>query len=426
MSPSSVVAARAGHVQEVVSPGGLRAYLIHEPSLPIISLVAHIRGGAALDPPGQAGLANMMACLLDEGAGELDSQAFRQALEDDAIRLEVEAHRDSLSVELRTLTANSAQAFALLRLALTAPRFDEEPVERVRGQLTASLRRRSTDPEHVASRSWREEAFAGHPYARPVQGSLDSIAGIDVASLRACAASRLNRDRLSIGVSGDIDPATLARVLDEVFGGLPAGIASPELAAVQPAAGRVRVVPMAIPQSVVRFGHAGIPRHDPDHYAAHVANYILGGGGFSSRLLEEIREKRGLAYSVYSYLEDSELAPLWIGGLATRNEQVALSLELLRAELAKMAAGEVDETELANARTYLTGSFPLRLTSNDAVAKTLGGMMLWDLGIDFLDRRNGYIEAVTLGDVRRVARRLFDQPLLVTIVGDPKGIDPSS
>ena len=425
MSQTSVVAS-SGLVQEVVSPQGIRALLIHDRSQPIVSLVASFRRGAALDPEEMAGLSHMTAGLIDEGAGAYDSQAFRAALEDDSIRLGLDADRDSIGIELKTLSAHRDKAFELLRLALTRPRFDDEPVARIRSQIQADLRRRVSDPDHLASRAWHELAFAGHAYAHSVRGTPESVARIDVAAMRELMAARFGRDRLSVGVSGDIEAEELARALDHMFGELPAQggpVAGPP---VMPRTGAIRVVPMAIPQSVVQFGHGGIGRGDPDHYPAYVVNYILGGGGFSSRLTEEIREKRGLAYSVYSYLHDTQLAPLWLGGLATRNEQVALSLDLLRAELARMVDGDIDETELADAKTYLTGSFPLRLTSNDQVAKALLGMQVWDLGLDFLDRRNSLVEAVTLEDARRAARRLFDQKLLVTIVGAPQGIESTA
>jgi zinc protease len=417
--------ATAARVEEVVSPLGVRAYLIPEPSIPFLSLALHVAGGSAVDPPGEEGLGFMAAGLLDEGAGPYDSQAFRAELEDNAIRLHFDVDRDGLAGELRTLTQTREHAFELLRLALTEPRFDAEPVGRIKSQIQADLRRRETDPDYLASRAWFAAAFAGHPYARPTRGTPTSVERLTADQCRGFA-RRLARDRLVIGVSGDITAAELAPLLDRTFAGLPATAEATAEATVVPTAapqvGRTEVVRLAIPQSVVSFGHAGIGRHDPDYYAAYVANYILGGGGFSSRLIEEVREKRGLAYSVYSYLYHLRAAPIWIGGVATNNRQVAQSLDLVRRELARMAQGEIGETDLANAKTYLTGSFPLRLTSNDQIAKTLVGMLVDDLGQDYLERRNGLIEAVTLDDVRRVSARLFAGEMLVTVVGDPEGL----
>jgi zinc protease len=420
--PQGAAAANGARVESVVARCGVRAYLLREPTVPFLSLALHIAGGAAADPPDRLGLAYMAAGLLDEGAGPYDSQAFRGELEDHAIRLQFEADRDGISGELRTLTAARDHAFALLRLALAEPRFDAEPVERVRGQILAELRRREADPDYLASRAWFGAAFPDHPYGRPTRGDAAGIAAIGAADCHRFAARRVARDRLVVGVAGDITAEELVPLLDAAFGDLPAGEPLPPLPAVTPRVGAVEVLRLDIPQSVVVFGHGGLERHDPDYYAGYVANYILGGGGFSSRLLEEVREKRGLAYSAYSYLHELDKAPLWLGGVATNNQQVAQSLAIVRGELARMARGDLDETDLANARTYLTGSFPLRLTSNDQVAKMLVGMLVHDLGRDFLDRRNALIEAVTLEDLRRVSARLFSGELLVSVVGDPAGI----
>ncbi|MEK0084228.1 M16 family metallopeptidase [Benzoatithermus flavus] len=416
------VPSTAAKVEPVVSATGIKAYLIHEPSIPFLSLALYFTGGGATDPRGREGLAFMTAGLLDEGAGPHDSQAFRSELEDNAIRLSFDADRDGFSGELKTLSEKREHAFELLRLAVTAPRFDPEPVERIRSQILADLRRRETDPDYLAARTWFAAAFPGHPYAHPTRGYPETVRAITAEDCRRFVASRLARDNLVVGVAGDITAEELRVLLDATFGDLPAESRRPEVPKVQPRVGSTEVVRMAIPQSVVTFGHGGIERKDPDYYAAYVANYILGGGGFSSRLIEEVREKRGLAYSVYSYLYDLDAAPLWIGGVATNNQQVRQSIELVRQELARMAKGDIGETDLRNAKTYLTGSFPLRLTSNDQIAKTLVGMLIDDLGQDYLERRNDYIAAVTLEDVCRVSRRLFSGELLVSVVGDPEGL----
>ncbi len=413
-------------VELVETQGGITAYLVNEPAVPLLAMTFQWRGGAAADPLGAEGLSRMVAGLLDEGAGELDSLAFRTVLEDQAIRLGFAHERDAFSGRLLTLTENREQAFDLLRLALAEPRFDAEPVERIRGQLTVDIQRRRSDPSTMAARAWFEHAFGAHPYGRTTQGSVDSIQAITVDQLRDYVTARLARENLIIGVAGDITAEELAPLLDRTFGHLPATASLPALDAVTPAVGAVLVQRINVPQSVVTLGLPGIARDDPDYYAAYVANYIIGGGGFASRLTEEVREKRGLAYSVYSYLADTELSPLWMGGVATKNEQVAQSIDVIRTELARMAGGDVGAEDLANAKTYLTGSFPLRFTSNEQVARILVGMQADDLGIDYLDRRNALIEAVTLDDVRRVSARLFERELLVSIVGDPSDIEATN
>ncbi|HEX2480095.1 MAG TPA: pitrilysin family protein [Geminicoccaceae bacterium] len=414
----------ASRVQHVVSPGGIEAYLIPEHSIPFLSLALHFKGGSALDPAGKEGLAYMVSGLLDEGAGELDSQAFRTELEDRAIRLSFEAGRDAFTGQLKTLTEHRERAFELLRMALNEPRFDAEPVERIRHQIQAELRRRAEDPDQVVTLTWFETAFPKHPYGKPVEGTAESVANITATDLRRFIGARLAKDNLVVGVAGDVTPEQLGVLLDRAFGDLPATSAAIDLPEAVPAAAGTIVVRRDVPQSRVMFGQAGLPRADPDFYAAYVANHILGGGGFGSRLTEEVREKRGLAYSVYSHLYPMDHGPLWIGGVGTANAAVGESIRLVQAEVARMAEGDVDAATLADAKTYITGSFPLRLTSNDQIASMLVSMQVDDLGIDYLERRNDYIEAVTLADVRRVAQRLYHpDELLTVVVGAPTGLE---
>jgi len=417
-------AASATRVEEVVSPGGIHAYLLHEPAVPMLAISFLFEGGAQYEDAEQAGLARMTAALLDEGAGDMDSLAFRRALEDNAIRLSFDADRDHLTGELRTLTENRELAFDLLRQALTAPRFDAEAVERIRAQIQAGLRRRQNEPGTISRRTFFANAFPDHSYGQPAEGRIETVATLARDDLVAYTRAQLARDKLHIGVAGDITAAALAAALDGVFGALPESTPPPGVPEVRPRGDATVVERQDVPQSVVTFGHAGIDRDDPDYYAAYVANYIMGGGGFQSRLMQEIREKRGLAYSAYSYLLDAEKSPLWMGGVATNNEDVAESIRLVREQVRAMAANDISEDDLEGAKTFLTGSFPLRLTSNAGVAQLLRTMSAQDLGADYLERRNDYIEAVSLDDVRRVAGELFKpDALLFVVVGEPQGLE---
>jgi len=418
---------RAVEVQRVISPGGIEAWLVEDHTNPIITLDLVFRGGAALDPAGRGGLANPVSGLIDEGAGELDSQGFQGRMAELSIGLSFSAGRDSFSGDLKTLTENRETAFELLRLALTEARFDDEPVARIRSQILAGLSRSSQDPKSIVGRTMSKVMFPEHAYGRPVSGTSASVSALTVADLRRFVAERFARDVLVVGVVGDIAAEELARRLDETFAGLPAAAAPAELAATTPEGqGGVIVVERDIPQSIVAFGHAGIARDDPDFYAAYVVNYVLGGGNFSSRLYAEVREKRGLAYSVYSYLNPMDRAALVMGGVATQNERVAQSLELIRAEWRRMGEAGPSETELRDAKTYLTGSYPLRFSSSGRISGMLVGMQMHDLGIDYMERRNGFIEAVTLDQARRVAARLYDADrLTVVVVGRPDGITPT-
>ncbi len=422
-----VLPARAVEVQRVVSPGGIEAWLVEDHSNPIITLDMAFRGSAALDPVGKAGLANMVSGLIDEGAGDLDSQAFQGRLQDLSIRLSFSAGLDNFNGDLVTLTVNRDVAFELLRLALTEARFDTEPIARIRSQILAGLARASEDPNTIVRRTLNKVLFSEHAYSRSVRGTTQSVTSLRVEDLRRFVAERLARDVLVVGVAGDITADELARRLDQAFLGLPAKAAPIDLADTLPSEqGSLIVVEKDLPQSVVAFAHIGIGRKDPDFYTAYAVNYVLGGGGFTSRLYQEVREKRGLAYSVYSYLSSMEHAALVVGGVATQNGRVSQSLDLIRKEWRRMAEYGPSAQELQDAKTFLTGSFPLRFSSSGRISSMLVGMQLKDLGIDFLDRRNSFIEAVTLADARRVAHRLYDaDKLTVVVVGRPDGVTPT-
>lgn len=413
----------ATEIQRVLSPGGIEAWLVHDDTVPVISLSFSFKGGAALDPAGKEGLAEMVSGLLDEGAGGLDSKSFQEALEDIAASIGFDARRERFDGRLKTLSEYRDRAFRLLGLALTRPRFDAGPVERIRSQLLASLESDRDNPRRIAGRTWYRLVFGDHPYAKPVDGTPESIRAIVRTDLVGFVGDRLVRDGLVIGVAGDITAAELAGRLDQVFGALPVEGAAADVPEATPAGGKLAVIRKPIPQSVVVFGQTGLKRDHPDYYAAYVMNYVLGGGGFSSRLTEEIRAKRGLAYSVYTYLNPMPRAGLIMGGLGTANARVAGSLEILKSEWRRMAREGVSAAELAAAKTYLNGSFPLRLDSTQRIAAMLVAIQVHDLGIDYIDRRPRLIDAVTRDDVRRLASRLLDpQELTIVVVGNPEGI----
>lgn len=417
--------ANATEVERIVTPAGIELWYVQEPGIPVIALSIGFRGGSALDPPGKAGLASFALSLLDEGAGDLDSLAFQQAIVDRAIRLGGDAGRDLLSVQMRTLSKYRDDAFRLLGLALREPRFDSESVERVRKQILNVLAQDENDPETIAARTWFKDVFAAHPYAQPRDGLPGDIQAIAIDDLRGVYANRLARDNLILGASGDVAPSEIARLVDLALADLPVSSAADRVPeASLSLGGRTIVERMPLGQSVVSFGLPGLKRNDPDFYAAYVMNYVLGGGGFTSRLYEEVREKRGLAYSVYSYLYTLEHAGLYLGGVATRNDGVKESLDIIRAEIARLAEKGVSDEELNAAKKYLTGAFPLRLDNGAKIARMLVGMQFDNLGIDYIERRNGYMEAVTVEDIQRVARRLLDPDrLTVVVVGDPEGIE---
>jgi len=423
LNPQQALAAT--EIQEVTSAGGITAWLVEEHALPFIVIKAAWEGGTLQDPSGKTGLGYMMAGLMNEGAGDLDSQAFQGELERLATNISFGASRDRLSLSFKTLTENRDEALELLRLSLTDPRFDQDAIDRIRGQLKVAIMRDAESPDKIAADAWYATALAAHPYTRPSKGTLETIATLTRDDLVAHQARLLAKDNIKISVVGDIDPDTLRTLLDEVFGTLPETTPLPEVAQaeVNPLA-QLEIIQRDMPQSVVVFGHAGIAREDEDFIPAYVMNYILGGGGFSSRLMTEVREKRGLAYSVATYLYPLRHAALFIGQVATENERVSESLDVIRGEISRLAADGVTDKELADAKTYLTGSYPLRFDTNDKIAGQLIAIQEADLGIDYITRRNGLIEDVTQEDIKRVAARLLGPDnLIVTIVGQPEGLE---
>lgn len=411
-------------IQSVTSPGGITAWLVEDDTIPLIAMNFSFAGGAAVDPDEKVGLANFLSTMLDEGAGDLDSEAFQRRLAELSIRLSFQAQRDRFQGSLQTLSENRDEAFSLLKLALTAPTFEAEPLERMRGQILLQIREDNEDPEEIANRAWMQTMFPDHPYGRPLKGTAETVSTITSDDLQELRQRLFAREKLYIAVVGDIDAETLKRLLDDTFGALPAESGVPEVPEAAIAQHpRVEVVERSIPQSVIRFGHSGIKRDDPDFIPAYMMNSILGGGGFGSRLMQEVREKRGLVYSVFSALQPMEHAGLFFGGAATMNERSAETIDVIRQELKRMAEEGPTKEELEEAKTYITGSYPLGFDSNSKIANRLLSIQEDELGIDYVNRRNDLIEAVTLEEIRRVARRLIDlDSLIITVVGRPEGV----
>jgi zinc protease len=413
--------AAATKIDRVVSPAGIEIWLVQEPTVPLIAMDFAFRGGSSQDPADKPGLASMVAGLIDEGSGDLDSKAFHERAESKAIEISFSATRDLFSGSLRTLAENKDEAFALMRGALNTPRFDAADVERIRAETSAILRRQTTSPEELASKRWWATAFAGHPYAHSLRGTLDSLATVTADDLRGYVKNVFARDTLKVGIVGNIDAATAGALVDKVFADLPAHATLRDVAFVQPQGlGSVVHVDLDVPQSVVMLAGAGIPRKDPDFMAAFLVNHVLGGAGMSSRLYSEVREKRGLAYSIYSTLVPLESTALFMAATATRTEAAGQTLDLVTQEIRRMAEQGPTPEELAKAKSYQKGSFPLRFDTSTKIASQLVLMQVEDLGIDYIDKRNDLVEAVTLDDVKRVAKRLLDGGMLVAMVGRPQ------
>ena len=408
----------AAKVQHLISPGGIEAWFVQDSTVPLLAMEYAFGGGATQDPADKPGVGNMVANLLDEGSGDLDSKTFHERLDRRAIELSFHSARDNFRGSLRMLKDNRDEAFDLLRMSLTSPHFESADIERVRAQVISGLRRDSSNPTSLASRKFLEVAFGDHPYGRQANGTLESVPKIDVADLREYVRRVLAKDTLRIAVVGDVDPATLGQLLDKTFGGLPAKASLTPVADVEAAKPPQRTfISLDVPQTVVTFGGPGFKRNDPNFMAAYVVNHILGGGGLSSRLYREVREKRGLAYSVYESLLWMDHSAVFVGNTGTRADRAGETVDAITAEVRRIAEDGPSQKELDEAKSYLKGSQMLALDTSSKLASALLQYQLDRLPIDYIEKRNAIVDAVTLDDAKKAAQRLWGQGLLTVIVG---------
>jgi zinc protease len=410
----------AAKIQHLVSPGGIEAWFVQDATVPLIAMEYAFGGGATQDPADKPGVGNMVADLIDEGSGDLNSQAFHERLDRRAIGLSFSSTRDHFRGSLRMLKDNTDEAFDLLRMSLTSPHFDSADVERIRTQIISGLKHDSSNPGALASRKFLEIAFGDHPYGRQASGTLESVPKITVADMKDYVRRVLAKDTLRIAVVGDIDAVTLGKLLDRTFGGLPAKASLtpvPDIEAAQPP--QRAFIPLDVPQTVVTFGGPGIKRNDPNFMAAYVVNHILGGGTLSSRLYHEVREKRGLAYSVYDALLWMDHSALFVGNTGTRADRAGETVEAINNEIRRMAEDGPTQQELDEAKSYLKGSQMLALDTSAKLASALLQYQLDKLPIDYIEKRNAVVDAVTLDDAKKAAQRLWGHGLITVIVGRP-------
>lgn len=418
-------AAHAFTIQEVTSPGGIKAWLVEEKAIPLMAMNFSFRSASAEDPAGKEGVSEFLTGMMDEGAGEVLSQEFQKRRDELAFRMSFSSGNDFFEGGFQSLTRNRKPSVDLLKLAITAPRFDPAPLERVRQQFLLNVREKEQDPQTIASQAWMENILPGDPYARRSEGTLATMSAITADDLRTAHRRIFNRDTLQVAVVGDITAAELGPLLDDVFGGLPEK--APEVVKLPPAkpanGPKLQVTERDMPQSVIVFGHEGILRSDPEFIPAYVMSEILGSGGLTSLLSEEIREKRGLTYGVSFGLAPMQRVGLYVGMLQTKNSSAAEALQAARDVLAAFADRGPSQEQLDEAKTFLTGSYALRFSSNSAIANQLLALQQERLGIDYVQKRNALVEAVTLDQVKAQARRLLHPDrLIVSVVGKPEGL----
>jgi zinc protease len=405
-------------IQHLISPGGIEAWFVQDSTVPLIAMEYSFSGGASQDPDDKPGVGNMVASTIDEGSADLSSTAFHEALDRRAIELSFSVTRDNFRGSLRMLKDNKDKAFDLLHNALTSAHLDPVDVERIRAQIIAGLKRDTTNPNALSSEKFLKVAFGDHSYGKPSSGTLESVPKITVADMRDYISRVLAKDTLKVAVVGDVDPATLGQLLDKTFGSLPAKAnLKPVSDIVATAPPQRAFVPLDVPQTTITFGGPGIKRHDPNFMAAYIDNHILGGGGLSSRLYHEVREKRGLAYSVSESLLWMNHSSLFVGQTGTRADRAGDTIDAVEKEVRKFAEDGPTQKELDEAKSYLKGSQMLSLDTSSKLATAMLQYQLDKLPIDYLEKRNAIVDAVTLDQAKQTAKRLWGNGLLTVIVG---------
>lgn len=411
-------------IQEITTPAGINAWLVEDHTIPFIALELRFRGGGALDLPGKRGATNLMMALLEEGSADLDSRGFARSVEGLAASFKYDTGDDVVTVSAKMLTENRDEAVALLRASLTQPRFEQADVDRVRAQVLSIIQSDLKDPRDISARAFDTLVFGDHPYGSSRNGTLESVKALTRDDIVTAHLNAMALDRVYVSAVGDISADELTVLLDDLLGGLPATGAPLPANADTNLPGGVKVVEFDTPQSVATFAQPGIDRDDPDFFAAYILNHILGGGGFESRLMMEVREKRGLTYGVYSYLLDMDSAQVWMGSVSSANDRVAEAIDVIRSEWTRIREDGVTEAELNDAKTYLTGAYPLRFDGNGPIANIAVGMQMEGLPTDYIATRNDKVNAVTLEQINRVAKELMDPDSLTFVVtGKPEGLE---
>lgn len=414
---TTISSAYAVDIQTVVSDKGIKALLVEDYAVPLIAISFSFKGGSTQDADGKEGTASLLTNLLDEGAGDLNSQAFQVALDDNGMKYSFNAGQDSFSGSIQALKSDSARSFELLTLMLNKPRFDADPIERMKSSRMNGLRAAETNPQAIASEAMRKALYPNHPYGRPTGGSLETMPAITKQDLETYRKNVFARDNLVVGVVGAISPAELKAMLDQVFGSMPEKASLKKVPEIQVKTGETIVVDFNTPQTTISMAMPGIKRDNKDFYSAYLVNYVLGGGSFASRLYEEVREKRGLAYGVYSYLGTKDHGGIVGAGTATSASNTQKAVEVILAEIEKMAKDGPTAEELDKAKKYIKGSYAIaNLDTSGKIASVLSAIQSANLGIDYIDKRASYLDAVTLEDAKAIAQKLLaSKPTIITV-----------
>lgn len=414
--------ANALNIENVTSKKGITGWLVEDNTVPVVSIQFSIGGGTTQDPEGKEGLANLMTGLFDEGAGDLDSQAFQSRLDELGAEMAFSVTRDRMRANMKMLAEKRDEALNLLALAVQKPRFDDEAIDRIREQLVAELKASEKDPKTIAQNRLLTLIYGKHPYARRGEGTPETLATINRDDLVKAHHAMFARDNIHIGIVGPVSANEAATIIDKIFGALPEKAELKKIEEAKLNLGGMANVNYDLPQTSLMLVYPGVKRNDPDFFAAYLMNYVLGGPGLTSRLFSEVREKRGLAYTVGSSLMLYDHSATLAVSTGTRSSEAQKSLSTIRSEVKKMADEGVSEQELDEAKSYVIGSYAVQnMGSSSDIAATLVSLQDENLPIDYIEKRRALIEAVTRDQVKAVAEKLLRPEPALLIIGPSKG-----
>ncbi|MEW6109638.1 MAG: pitrilysin family protein [Nitrospirota bacterium] len=404
-----------------ILPNGITLLHAERKSLPIVTVVVAIKAGSVVEPPGKAGLANLTVELLNEGTKKRSSKDISEEIEFVGGTLDASGGSDYITVTLSVLKKDLALGFDILSDIIINPAFSYDEMERLKSIIKSSIIRQKEEPHEVASKAFLKAVYGDHPYGRPVEGTEETIENITRQDIVNFHSAYYVPNNTIMSVVGDVSSNELKSLIDTYMRGWKkAEIKDPALPDLN-FSDKTRVIKIdkKITQSNIIIGHLGIKRDNPDYYAVSVMNYILGGGGSASRLMDNIRENRGLSYDVYSFFSAGKYAGNFQAGLQTKNQTANEAITEILKEMERMRTQPVTDKELEDAKAYLTGSFPLRIDTNSKIAGFLIGVEFFDLGLDYVNGYKKFINSVTKDDILRVSRKYLDPDhYILIVVGD--------
>jgi len=426
-------------VKKTVLTNGLTVLHSEKHSLPIVMMTLLVKASPLNEPQEKAGLANLTAELLTEGTKNRKSSDISEEIEFIGASLNTSAGKDYTVITLSVLKKDIHKGFELFSDILLHPVFPQNEIERKKGLIKGSLRQREEKPSFLAERAFKREVFGEHPYGRLVEGSTETIDNIKREDMIKFYSDYFLPNNSILSVVGALTTEELDILIKRYLGEwkkadnyhpplippVKGGRAPSPLAGEGKGEGgfsdgkkikKVIRIDKDLMQATILLGHLGISRDNPDFYAVSVMNYILGGGGFSSRLMQSIRDEMGLAYDVHSFFSSHKQGGIFQIGVQTKNESANTVIDEIRRQMNKIREEKVSDEELSDAKSYLTGSFPRRLDTNRKIADFLATVEFYNLGLDYVEKYPGYINSVTKDDILRVARKYLDPENYVLVV----------